>query len=576
MPGGLRLGVHRSSRWAWKTPSHPPLTPCSSPSFPVDHHHNQPLIKEPSCRSRMSYQPIIDPSSSRTPSNNRSHHQLSSPNHQSWPLIDQPSLEPAPPYHPLSSNSNLQASLTTFPSRLRLGTSALAQPIYTNTYIQNRLQRPNSPIDSHPSNPTTVPLSEPGKRARRVVNYSENEPSRLATIDPDLDPAFEDDHPRARAGSTRGRPSHGSRLSMNANVNQTPLGGQAGRLAARNSTPTPAPSEPGKTQEDDLAKRKYADGRSYLGQDPPAKWIQVERKTKRAPLLMNTLGLSEIDQASDSVCLVPIRIELDTDELRIRDVFTWNLRERYITPEIFSLEFCADAGIQSGVYVPKIVEQIKSQLNQYSFLSATKLVPDEADLSHFTDDQLVGIEPDLRVVIQLDVQIETLHLIDRIEWDLASPLTPELFTAQYICDLNLPRSASPIIAHAIHEEICRHKRDCLSLGLISQEVLSSSVVVPNDADPQTTTTTSTTPTPNPVGIVQTSFKIESDPLLKEKYGSSRGPKKLEGVWRDWHEANLFGPKLQLIHVEDLEWAEIEKERLARRSRRDTTRTARRR
>ncbi|POW06481.1 hypothetical protein PSHT_10312 [Puccinia striiformis] len=502
---------------------------------------------------------------------------------KSWPLIDQ--QEPAPPYHPLSENSALQASLTTFPSRLRLGTSTLAQPIYTNTYIQNRLQRPNSPIEnSHASISTSIPLSEPGKRVRRVVNYSENDSSRLSTIDPDLEAAFEDDHPRSKPNATRGRPSHSSRLSTNANVNQTTISG-------RNSTPTPvnsSSSDPSKAQEDELNKRKYADGRSYLAQDPPAKFIRVERKIKRAPLLINTLALSENDQpspSSDNVCLVPIRIELDTDELRIRDVFTWNLRERFITPEIFALEFCADAGIQPGLYVPKIVEQIKAQLSQYSFLSATKLVPDESELSHFSDEQLVGIEPDLRVVIQLDVQIETLHLSDRIEWDLASPLTPELFTAQYICDLNLPRSASPIIAHAIHEEICRYKRDCLSLGLVSEENLqqSSSTTVPTETDPTTTTTGTTptlgttgttagatttttipTPTPNlPIGIVQSSFKIETDPLLKEKYGSSRGPRKLEGVWRDWHEANLFGPKIQFIHTEDLEWNEIEKDRLAR-------------
>ncbi|PLW54977.1 hypothetical protein PCANC_02747 [Puccinia coronata f. sp. avenae] len=501
----------------------------------------------------------------------------------SWPLVSQSTVDPAPPYHPLSSNPAIQASLSTFPSRLRLGTSSLAQPIYTNNYIQNRLQRPNSPIDSHPSNNSAVPLSEPGKRARRVVNYAENDSSRLP-YDNELDQALEDDPKAARASVTRGRPSHASRLSHNASINQTPLGGQAGRLAAaRNSTPTPSPSEQAKNQEEDLAKRKYADGHSYLGQDPPAKWIQVERRIKRAPLLMNTLGLSENDEAMESLCLVPIRIELDTDELRIRDVFTWNLRERYITPEIFSLEFCADAGIPSGIYVPKIVEQIKSQLSQYSFLSATKLVPDEAELSHFSEDQLVGIEPDLRVVIQLDVQIETLHLIDRIEWDLASPLTPELFTAQYICDLNLPRSASPIIAHAIHEEICRHKRDCLSLGLISQEMLAASASATasaaavahqeNEAQPASTAASIIQ---HPIGIVQTSFKMEMDPLLKEKYGSSRGPKKLEGVWRDWHEANHFGPKLQLIHVDDLEWTEIEKERAARRSRREPIRTARRR
>ncbi|KNZ60192.1 uncharacterized protein VP01_1598g2 [Puccinia sorghi] len=113
------------------------------------------------------------------------------------PLINQSSAEPGPPYHPLSSYSTIQASLTTFPSRLRLGTSSLAQPIYTNNYIQNRLQRPNSPIDSHPSNPSIVPLSEPGKRARRVVNYSENDSSRLP-FDNDLDQAQEEEYPRQR------------------------------------------------------------------------------------------------------------------------------------------------------------------------------------------------------------------------------------------------------------------------------------------------------------------------------------------------------------------------------------------
>lgn len=284
-----------------------------------------------------------------------------------------------------------------------------------------------------------------------------------------------------------------------------------------------------------------------------------------------------MDDGSDDLSLVPIRIELDTDQLRIRDVFTWNLQERYITPEIFSIEFCEDAGIQSVKYAPQIVDQIKSQLEQYSFISSHKLIPDESQLAHFSDEQLVGIEPDLRVIIQLDVHIETLHLVDRIEWDLASTLTPELFTAQYTCDLNLPRSASPIIAHAIHEEICRHKRDCISLGLISHEILPASTPTHGDQPHlHHRKTNSSGLVINPIGIVQASFKIESDPLLKEKYGPNRGPKKLEGVWRDWNEANLFGPKLYLTHVEDLEWLEIEKERLARRARREISRPVRRR
>ncbi|MBW0536926.1 hypothetical protein O181_076641 [Austropuccinia psidii MF-1] len=486
-----------------------------------------------------------------------SHH---SSHPHSWPLIPD-SDQPPPPFYHLSQKNLQQALFTTYPSRIHLGTTSLAQPIYTNTYFQHRLQRPNSPTDSNsivntnhlPSNSFSNSL-ESGKRNRKLINYSENDKFQIDFLDSEI--ALDDENSKIKSNSIKNRPSHHSRLSLNSNLNQTP------NLNNRFSTPTPSDSDQKKRDQDEIQKKRKFE--SFLARDPPAKSIIVQRRSKRSPVLMNLLSKSqnEFHNDHDQVCLVPIRIEFETDQIRIRDVFTWNLLERHITPEIFSVEFCTDIGISAATYVPKITQQIKSQLKELSSVSATKLLPNEDHLSKFSKEKLIGIEPDLRVVIQLDVQIESLHLVDRIEWDLASPLTPELFTIQYTQDLNLPRSANPIIAHAIHEEICRHKRDCLGLGLIAHEIISS-------VEPSGSFTSS-------IGLVSTTFKPETDPLLKEKYGNNKGTKKLEGVWRDWNEANGFGPKLEILHPEDLEWIELEKERAARRSRREQIRPVRRR
>ncbi|KAF8330045.1 uncharacterized protein EI90DRAFT_1259899 [Cantharellus anzutake] len=96
---------------------------------------------------------------------------------------------------------------------------------------------------------------------------------------------------------------------------------------------------------------------------------------------------------------------------------------------------------------------------------------------------------DCRVILALDVQLSTFHLMDHIEWDL-SPLpsspspsyplpssfppqspnpphvTPELFAKTLAADLGLGGEAVPLIAHAIHEEILKHKKDAIEWGVL--------------------------------------------------------------------------------------------------------------
>ncbi|KAH9816580.1 hypothetical protein DFH28DRAFT_927333 [Melampsora americana] len=479
-------------------------------------------------------------------------------NRSTW-SIKPDSNEPLNPFEPLSIKPNQQALFTSYPSRLRLGTTSLVQPIFTNSYIQQRLQRAHSPIDPthhHHTSISTQPHSTPGsisdlgKRNRRVVNYSEHD-SHLPEFE--LEPITDDSNHKSKSNTPRQKP-----LS---NLNQTQSSIHL-KHSQSHSHSTSNLNEADELQREtlNLNKRKYGDGQLYLGLEPPAKLIKIQRRKRKPIGIMNLLSLNETQEIEEEEGgeeeeeekLIPIRIEFETDEIRVRDVFTWNLKERQISPEAFAIEFCHDIDISPTIYAPKIMEQIQQQLKEYSSLFKIQLLPNPDQLKTLSNEELEGIEPDLRVIINLDVQIQTLHLVDRIEWDLASSLTPELFTKQYISDLNLPTSSLPIISHCLHSELLKHKKECISIGLISDR-----------SDSQRAWST------QPI-------KFESDPLLRERFGSQKGCKRLEGVWREWNECNLFGPKFENVHGEDLEWIEIEKERLMRRARRETARVGRRR
>lgn len=120
-----------------------------------------------------------------------------------------------------------------------------------------------------------------------------------------------------------------------------------------------------------------------------------------------------------------------------------------------------------------------------------------------------------------------IHLVDRIEWDLSSSLTPELFSTVLVRDLGLSSSAAPLIAHAVHAEILRNKRNCLEMGLVGDTTES---------------------------------------LTNKKHRGGARP--LEGIWRDWNDAFSFGPRLEVLSLEVIAAQEIERDRARRRVRRD--------
>jgi chromatin structure-remodeling complex subunit SFH1 len=158
------------------------------------------------------------------------------------------------------------------------------------------------------------------------------------------------------------------------------------------------------------------------------------------------------------------------------------------------------------------------------------------------------------IFAQIDVQIATHHLLDHIEWDLLSPLTPEAFSQKLCLELGLSGEAVPLIAHAVHEELMKHKKDAIEWGVIGgdREAAEDSAAGDRGDRPRDRTG---------LGLMKDKTGLGLGWGRAPKEG--RGPKPLKSVWRDWAEAEEFRTKFEVLTAEEVERREIEKERASR-------------
>ncbi|QRV86454.1 SNF5/SMARCB 1/INI1 family protein [Ceratobasidium sp. AG-Ba] len=162
----------------------------------------------------------------------------------------------------------------------------------------------------------------------------------------------------------------------------------------------------------------------------------------------------------------------------------------------------------------------------------------DSDSDYETDTDVE--EPDCRVIVNLDLQISTHHLHDHIEWDLASPLTPEHFARVLCADTGLAGEAVPLVACALREALLKHTKDAVEAGLVG----------PGTGDKRSAELASST----------------TAPLRKEL-----GSEPLRSVFREWQDAEEYFPRLELLSAEELERRAMERERAIRRMRRETQR-----
>lgn len=105
-----------------------------------------------------------------------------------------------------------------------------------------------------------------------------------------------------------------------------------------------------------------------------------------------------------------------------------------------------------------------------------------------------------------------------------------------------------MIAHAVHEELIKHKHDAWEWGVLAIEQHHAA----DEDRPRDRSGAS---------------------LLKDKTGlglawgrapkDGRGPKALRGVWRDWQEAEEFRTRFEVLTAEEVERRETERERASR-------------
>ncbi|PCH34764.1 SNF5-domain-containing protein [Wolfiporia cocos MD-104 SS10] len=401
-----------------------------------------------------------------------------------------------------------QALHSTYASRLRTGTTLLMQPVLTSS--------------------STAAITTRSTRRGGAVNYAE--PGSGDEF-PDAGAIESDDSDFVASGGTRSA-VRAARLSSKAPVGASVF--DSGRV-------TPVILAPQPQQKNEIDQ-------SYLGMIPPSRFITSKPVAPTKHEYFSPEALES--QAQRPTTLVPIRVEFETDTHRVRDCFVWNLHEELIRPEAFARAFCVDLDLPLNPWAETVANQIRAQLEEHESAASIDFTADLRD-EDLTEGDEVG---ECRVILSIDVQIGTYHLFDHIEWDLHSPLTPENFSSKLCAELGLSGEAVPLVAHAVHEELIKHKRDALEWGVIGVETEDHAADKPRDKSGAS--------------------------LLKDKTGlglswgrapkDGRGPKPLRSVWRDWAEAEEFRTRFEVLTAEEVERREVERERASRRLRRETS------
>jgi SWI/SNF-related matrix-associated actin-dependent regulator of chromatin subfamily B protein 1 len=168
-------------------------------------------------------------------------------------------------------------------------------------------------------------------------------------------------------------------------------------------------------------------------------------------------------QAEQEEELVPIRLEIDWDKIKLRDTFTWNYYDRIISPEIFAAQMVEDFGLTPPAHGP-VLEQVQHQLREqlvdfYPQLYAGEEALDpELPYSAYKNEEM-------RILIKLNITIGPHTLEDKFEWEINNPLnSPEEFAQSLARELSLAGEFTTAIAHSIREQCQLFTRSLYIVG----------------------------------------------------------------------------------------------------------------
>lgn len=156
-------------------------------------------------------------------------------------------------------------------------------------------------------------------------------------------------------------------------------------------------------------------------------------------------------QAEQREELVPVRLDIELDKLRLRDAFTWNLHEKLISQDLFTdylledLKIPPEATHEVGRQVKQEIQEQIQNFYPHVIVEDGPLEPGRPYSDHKDDE--------MRIVIKLNITIGRIALVDQFEWDINNPLnSPEEFARQMALENALSGEFTTAIAHSIREQ----------------------------------------------------------------------------------------------------------------------------
>lgn len=179
----------------------------------------------------------------------------------------------------------------------------------------------------------------------------------------------------------------------------------------------------------------------------PQRRLPGGRKTKPLRIARKDLA-SQSEQLEE---LIPIRLEIEWDKIKLRDTFTWNMNDRVTPVEAFADKLIEDLGLPLENSKPLLHQVINSIQDQIGDFYPHVYVDEEALDPHLPYTAYKNDE--MRVLIKLNITIGQYTLVDQFEWELNNPLnSPEEFARQMTLDLSLAGEFTTAIAHSIREQ----------------------------------------------------------------------------------------------------------------------------
>lgn len=209
----------------------------------------------------------------------------------------------------------------------------------------------------------------------------------------------------------------------------------------------------------------YGNGRTETTGQPSRILYPVQKprpKARQTPVIKYSRK-DMAQQAEMHEELVPVRLDIDWDKVKLRDTFTWNLHERVIPVETFVMGLVEDMGLKPPLSQPvfdQVRQQVHEQLGDFypPVFSEEDALDPELPYSAYKNDEM-------RILVKLNITIGQHTLVDQFEWEINNPLnSPEEFAQSMSRDLSLSGEFTTAIAHCIREQTQLFTKSLYSVG----------------------------------------------------------------------------------------------------------------